>query len=337
VRRLDAALGCFASSQSGVEPPHSKVHTMSNSPAGPRARRPGRPGPERADPMLRILAIATFLGAVAGAAFAVADKEPDGKRADAILELQLPESASPPSYAPERVSKLTIDGKDYSTPRMTRRTIAVRLKKGADSVKVVYTFWPLPYTRIIRTKVVKVEKGKTIKVSLLKADPDNDKHYVIFVPTPTEVVDAMCKMADIGKGDVVYDIGCGDGRMVIRAVKKYGAKKGVGIDLSEERIKDCNANAKKAGVEDKVTFLRKDALTIKDFSEASVVLIYLSNALNEALRPTLQKTLKPGSRIVSHRFLMGKWKPDRTETITAKDNYDRNSEFKLHLWTIKKR
>jgi ubiquinone/menaquinone biosynthesis C-methylase UbiE len=136
---------------------------------------------------------------------------------------------------------------------------------------------------------------------------------------------------------VVYDIGCGDGRMVLHALKKYGAKKGVGIDLLPERIKESKENAKKADVEDRVTFLQKDALTIKDFSEASVVLLYLGNALNEALRPTLQKTLRPGSRIVSHRFLMGNWRPDRTETIRAKDNLGMDRDFKIHLWTIRKR
>ena len=150
---------------------------------------------------------------------------------------------------------------------------------------------------------------------------------MIYVPTPDEVVEAMCKLGKVGKDDVVYDIGCGDGRMVIQAVKKFGAKRGVGIDLSAERIKDCNANAKKAEVSDRVTFLQKDALTIKDFSEATVVLIYLSDYLNAALRPTLQKTLKPGAHIVSHRFLMGDWKPETTKVIRATDNDGEKDNF----------
>ncbi len=285
--------------------------------------------------MLRTLGIVSLLTALAGLAVVAQDKGPAAKRPDVLLELELPRSATPPSYARERVSKLEIDGKDYSTPRLTRRSVAVRLKDGADSVKVVYTFWPNSYTRIIRTRVIKAESGKTVKASLMKGEPD-DKIWVIYVPTPSQVVDAMCKLAKIGKDDVVYDIGCGDGRMVIHAVKKYRAKKGVGIDLLPERIQECKANARKARVEGRVTFLQKDALTIRDFSEATVVLLYLSNPLNEALRPTLQKTLKPGARIVSHRFRMGDWKPEKTETITAKDNYNRDSEFRLHLWTIKK-
>ncbi|MFM7151018.1 MAG: methyltransferase domain-containing protein, partial [Gemmataceae bacterium] len=253
----------------------------------------------------------------------------------AVLELSLPESAEPPTWGPEQVSKLEVDGKDFSEPRVKSRSLKVTPKAGADEVTVVYTFWPNTYTRIIRTKKIKVENGKTIPVSFGKADRATpDKIFVIYVPTPMEVVDAMCKLAKIGKDDVVYDIGCGDGRLVIHAVKKYGAKKAIGIDISETRIKECRENAEKAGVSDRVTFLHKDALTIKDFSEASVVLIYLSNFLNEALRPDLQKTMKPGSRVVSHRFLMGDWKPERTENIKAKDNSEEDDDFDLHLWTI---
>jgi len=286
--------------------------------------------------MYRLPLLALVLAAVATAV--CADKVASTKDADAaVLELTLPHSEEPPSWGPEQVSKLEIDGKDYSSPRNEKRTVKVVPKKDADSVTIVYTYWPLVYTRIIRTKVVKAEKGRTVKVDMTKADPANpDKHFVIFVPTPDEVVDRMCKLANVGKGEVVYDIGCGDGRMVIHAVKKYGAKKGIGIDISEERIKECRENAKKAGVQDKVTFLHKDALTIKDFSEANVVLIYLSDALNEALKPTLRKTLNPGSRIVSHRFLMGDWKPEKTVSVKAKDNSGEEDEFDLHLWTIKK-
>lgn len=283
--------------------------------------------------MYRLCVIFLMVGMIGEVSASKADE----KGTQGILELTLPESADPPAWAPERVSKLEVDGKDYSTPRGTSRTIKVETKKDTDSVKVVYTYWHNTYTRFIRTRDVKVEKGKTVKVDFTKEDKKNpDKIYVIYVPTPMTVVDTMCKMAKIGKDDVVYDIGCGDGRLVIQAVKKYGAKKAVGIDISAERIKECKANAKKAGVEDKVTFIQKDALTIKDFSEASVVLLYLTDPLNEALRPTLRKTLKTGSRIVSHRFLMGDWKPDETKSIRAKEDDGEEDDFDLHLWTIKK-
>jgi cyclopropane fatty-acyl-phospholipid synthase-like methyltransferase len=157
----------------------------------------------------------------------------------------------------------------------------------------------------------------------------------IYVPTPNDVVKEMCKLANIGPKDVVYDIGCGDGRLVIKAVKDFGAMKGVGIDIRPELIRDCNENAKNAGVADKVEFREADALKIKDFSEASVVLLYLGDHLNEALKPDLKKSLKPGSRIVSHRFRMGAdWPPDQTFKKKAPDNRGDEAEFELHLWTI---
>ena len=142
--------------------------------------------------------------------------------------------------------------------------------------------------------------------------------------------------AAVGPDDVVYDIGCGDGRLVIQAVKFFGAKKGVGIDIRDSLILECLKNARREEVSDKVEFRVADALKIKDFSEASVVLLYLGDFLNHKLKPTLQGTLKPGSRVVSHRFLMGDdWPPDESITITATNNYGKQEEYHLHLWTIK--
>src|SRR5262249_31451840 len=175
--------------------------------------------------LLRLPAFVVVAGVTAGVV--VGDKDDAGAKADAILELTLPESADPPDYAPERVSKLLVDGKDHSTPRSTKRSVAVKLKKGATRAKGEDTFWPNTYTEMTRTKTVKVEKGKTVKVSFDKGDKDTpDKIRPIYVPTPEEVVDEMCKMAKITKDDVVYDIGCGDGRLVIAGVKKFKAKRG---------------------------------------------------------------------------------------------------------------
>jgi cyclopropane fatty-acyl-phospholipid synthase-like methyltransferase len=279
----------------------------------------------------------------------VKDKDADGREVEFALklwtvrhpkapnlELELPDSEDPPDYAPERVSKLLVDGKDFTTPRVRHRSLAVEPKEGKDSVKVVFTFWPNTYTEITRTKTVKLEKGKLTRASLLKQDPASPDHIKpIYVPTPDEVVEKMCQMAKIGKDDVVYDIGCGDGRLVILSVKKYGARKGIGIDIRPELVKLCQENAKKEGVNDKVTFEARDAQKIEDFSEASVVLLYLGDHLNERLKPALRKTLKPGARIVSHRFRMGSWEPEKTEKLKAKDNDGTIADFELHLWTIK--
>jgi predicted RNA methylase len=264
-------------------------------------------------------------------------EKPDGPYGSCTLNLTLPESSEPLPYAKERVSKLSIDGKDYSLPRKVKRS--VKIDRPADPktpVTIVFDFWPNTYTNIIRTKKVKLPADKTMDLDLSAKQSDDDIRP-IFVPTPNEVVEAMCGMAKIGKDDVVYDIGCGDGRLVITAVKKFGAKKGVGIDINEELVAKCKENGKEAGVNDRVEFKAGDALKIKDWSDATVVLLYLGDHLNEALRPALQKTLKPGARIVSHRFKMGDWKPDVSKTITAKNNYDKDEEYHLHLWTIKKK
>lgn len=132
---------------------------------------------------------------------------------------------------------------------------------------------------------------------------------VIYVPTPQAVVDEMLAVAKVTKNDVIYDLGSGDGRIPITAAKRFGTR-GVGIDINPQRIQEANANAQQAGVTDLVEFRNQD-LFETDFREASVVTLYLLPSLNVKLRPELLRQLKPGTRIVSHDFDMGDWKPDR--------------------------
>jgi SAM-dependent methyltransferase len=253
------------------------------------------------------------------------------------LVLKLPETSEPPRHAPSRITKLTIDGKDVTDPkRPTQLKVLVKPAAAKDTIEIVYDYWPNTYTNIIRRKVMKVETGKTAEADLTKEDPNTrDLIKPIYFPTPKAVVEKMCEMAQIGKEDVVYDIGCGDGRLVIMAVKQFGAKKGVGIDIDADLVKESRKNAKAESVADKTEFRTDDALNIKDLSEATVVLLYLGEDLNLKLRPILQKTLKPGSRIVSHRFRMGDWNPDLTKEIKAKNNNDEDEDYVLHLWRIK--
>lgn len=131
---------------------------------------------------------------------------------------------------------------------------------------------------------------------------------VIFVPTPHEVVSAMLKMVDVKPGEMIYDLGCGDGRIVITAAKDFGAR-GIGVDIDPQRIAESRENATKAGVTDRVQFRQTDLFTM-DFSDADVVTLYLLPALNVRLRPRILDELKPGTRIASHAFNMGEWEPD---------------------------
>ncbi|HUT62870.1 MAG TPA: methyltransferase domain-containing protein [Anaerolineae bacterium] len=137
---------------------------------------------------------------------------------------------------------------------------------------------------------------------------------VPYVPTPEEVVEEMLKLADVGKDDIVYDLGCGDGRIVITAAKEMGAH-GIGIDINPQRLKESRENAIKAKVTDKVEF-REQNLFDTDFSEATVLTLYLLPNVNLKLRPKILRDMKPGSRIVSHDFNMGEWEPDKN----ANDN-----------------
>ncbi len=147
---------------------------------------------------------------------------------------------------------------------------------------------------------------------------------VPYVPTDPEVVQAMLKLAEVKSGDRLYDLGCGDGRIVIEAAKTHGAR-GTGIDLDPERIAEAKENAKQAGVQDKVNFLQADLLKT-DFSDADVVSLYLLPSVNLELRPQLWKQLRPGTRIVSHDFDMGPdWPPEKTVEVAGST---------IYRWTI---
>lgn len=172
--------------------------------------------------------------------------------------------------------------------------------------------------------VLAVAAAVAAPASVQGADPpDLD---VPFVPTHEKVVSAMLEMASVDGKDVLYDLGCGDGRIVITAAKKHGIR-GRGYDLDPERIRESRRNAKRAGVSERVEFEVKDLFDV-DLREASVVTLYLLPSVNLKLRPKLLRDLRPGTRIVSHDFDMGDWKPDRTERVRA------NREHVVHLWIV---
>jgi SAM-dependent methyltransferase len=144
-------------------------------------------------------------------------------------------------------------------------------------------------------------------------DTERPRQDVSFVPTPHALVDTMLAAADVTQDDVVYDLGCGDGRIVITAAKRCGAR-GVGIDIDPRRIEEARGSAASEGVADKVSFLQKD-LFATDVREATVVMLYLLPWVNKELRRRLLEQLRPGSRVVSHAFDMGDWPPAQTLTI----------------------
>jgi SAM-dependent methyltransferase len=140
-----------------------------------------------------------------------------------------------------------------------------------------------------------------------------------FLPTPMCVVDKMLELADVDDNDIVYDLGCGDGRIVIAAAKKYGAR-GVGLDIYPQWIKKSQTNAKKAGVESSVEFRLEDAMSA-DISEATVVALYLLPESNDLLRPMLEKQLKPGALIVTHNYHISGWSDKEVCVETLKDSF----------------
>jgi SAM-dependent methyltransferase len=152
---------------------------------------------------------------------------------------------------------------------------------------------------------------------------------VPYQPTNDEVVVGMLNLAKVTNKDIVYDLGCGDGRIVIAAVKERGAR-GVCVEIDPKLVAQARANAKKAGVEDRIKFLTQD-LFKTDFHDATVVMLFLWPEVNLKLRPTLQRELAPGSRVVSHMHNMGDWPPEQRVDIKATDR-----ERVIYLWTIAK-
>jgi precorrin-6B methylase 2 len=165
--------------------------------------------------------------------------------------------------------------------------------------------------------------GSTVAQPLrpLEKEPE-----VPYVPTHEQIVAEMLKVAKVGKNDILYDLGSGDGRIPITAAKRWGTR-GVGVDIDPARITEARANAKKAGVADKVKFMQQD-LFETDIKEATVVTLYLLPEVNLRLRPKLLAELKPGTRIVSHNYDMGDWKPLQTITVKVPE------EHTIYYWVV---
>ena len=232
---------------------------------------------------------------------------------------------------------VTVEGVVTKSSGSTRTFTTPPLEPGKTfTYKIEGLIEPNNYTKITRPREITFKAGEEVTLDLRLADNKLDKIVVRWVPTPDDIVDEMAKMAKVGKDDVVYDPGCGDAVMLIRPVKMLGAKKGIGIDIDPKMVKAAEEKAKSEGVADKIVIRQGDVLNEKDMadlSEATVVLIYIGDDLGARMSPLLQKMLKPGTRIVSHRFGLGDWAPDKKVTIKGADGDDYN----LLYWEVKEK
>ena len=246
--------------------------------------------------------------------------------------------AAPPASAvrspvtvtvPQNDAEISVDGNPVAGTGASRSFQTPPLAKGATGSVTISVIWkPNAYTVMTRSRVVSFRAGEPVTVDL-SAELPTDRVRVDYVPTPDDVANEMVALAGITANDVVYEPGCGDARITIAAVKA-GAKKGVGIDIDEERVIESRANVKAAGLEDRVEIRLGDALDIRDLSDATVVFLYMGDHFNMLIRPILWKQLKVGTRVVSHRFKMGDWPPDKTVSVGGREGWD----YELHLWTI---
>lgn len=161
--------------------------------------------------------------------------------------------------------------------------------------------------------------------AVAQGNPDRNLD-VPYVPTPEAVVKRMLELAEVNPNDVVYDLGSGDGRIPIAAVRQFNAKRAVGVDIDPERVREAKENARRSKVGDRVEFRQQD-LFETDLRNATVVTLYLLPDINLKLRPRLLNQLKPGTRIVSHAFDMGDWKPERVERVEGRT---------IYFWTVPK-
>lgn len=184
----------------------------------------------------------------------------------------------------------------------------------------------MTHTPLLRSRIVLgafaalIGSAVSLTTAQVPEEPPVRTPDVPYVPTPQDVVDKMLEMAAVKEGEVVYDLGCGDGRIVITAAKRHGAR-GVGVDINPQRIEESNANAAEAGVQDKVEFRVADLFEMKDLNKADVVTLYLLPSVNLKLRPKLLSELDPGKRVVSHAFDMDDWEPDEHEIVNGKQVY----------------
>lgn len=273
--------------------------------------------------MLRALSLVAIL--VSGLAATAAQDDPP------LATLIQPSTASAliQVIVPTALAELVVDGEHIEGEGLSREVALPALDKGANRRHTFTVTWkPNTYTEMTRTKIVVLGDGALPAVDLSVDDPD-DRVRVVYVPTPHDIAEAMVKLAGVKKGDVVYEPGCGDARITIAAINA-GALRGICVDIDADRVKESIANVEAAGFADRIDVRLGDALDVKDLTEVTVVLLYMGDYFNMLIRPVLWRDLRTGSRIVSHRFTMGDWTPDVTESLFG----DVGGWYDIHLWKI---
>jgi uncharacterized protein (TIGR03000 family) len=273
----------------------------------------------------RMLALVALLGLI-GASRA-ADEPAKGEKKPATIKILLPDNLY-------KNAEVRIEGVLTKQTNAERSFVTPPLEPGKTyTYKIEAVIEPNNYTKIIRTREITFKAGEDLTLDLRKKDDKvADDVRIRWVPTPEDIAEEMCKLAKIGKDDTVIDCGCGDAILIITAVKKFNAKKAIGVDIDAAKVADAKKSVEAAGLKEKIDIregnaLKQDKSTIGD---ATVIMTYMGNELNIRFRPVLWNSLKPGTRIVSHRFVFGDWKPEKTVTIKGQDGDD----YVLHVWTI---
>jgi uncharacterized protein (TIGR03000 family) len=203
-----------------------------------------------------------------------------------------------------------IEGAKTTQTGPVRRYASPPLPVGQDYTYTVRVTWVQAGRIHVLSRDLRVRAGQETALDATREKADDDTVQVIYVPTEQGVVDKMLEMAGVTKNDVVYDLGCGDGRILVTAATKFKAR-GVGIDIDPERVAEATANVKKAGVEKLVEIRKGDALRVEDLDRATVVTLYMLPEFNARLKPILERVLKPGTRIVAHDYGLEGWVPQQ--------------------------
>jgi len=280
-----------------------------------------------ARPRLFAAALALVFGLVAGAQ----DKD---KKSPATIKILIPEN---PTKVALKVEGKDLDPNDKASREGVRVLVTPDLDPGKTyAYKVEAKIEPNNYTTIVRTREITFKAGEEVTLDIRKKDDKIEDNVIIrWVPTPRVVAKDMCELAKIGPDDVVMDPGCGDCIMLITAMEDFKVKRAIGTDYDPVMVKKGQEAVKAAKLEDKISVKEGNALKLgaDDLKDVTVVMLYMGNELNIRLRPTLWEHLKPGARVVSHRFIMGDWKPDKSTTVSRVGDYG-EEEFHLHVWTV---